>query len=178
MVLKEAILNVLTMKDIINKYNIPVNRQMCNCPFHKDKTASMKIYENTFYCFSCNRTGDLIQFVQYLFGLNFQEAMEKINYDFNLGFKTRGLFNKKEIIKKQKEYEEKKNKELAQKQKENQLLNKACKKVRIYRKILQKFHNEITFENWEDKVEVIAYLQEKIELLEIYIDNKLQSMIK
>lgn len=173
MVLKEAILNVLTMKDIINKYNIPVNRQMCNCPFHKDKTASMKIYENTFYCFSCNRAGDLIQFVQYLFGLNFQEAMEKINYDFNLGLQTRGIFNKKEIIKIQKEYEEKKNKELAEKQKQNELLNKACKKVRIYNNILNKLHNEITIQNWEENVQAIIYLQEKIELLENYIDKKI-----
>ena len=58
----------------------------------------MKVYKKSFYCFSCNRTGDLIEFVKQYFNLNFQEAMEKINYDFNLCLKTRGRLNKKRLI--------------------------------------------------------------------------------
>ena len=56
--------------------------------FHNDKTASMKIYEKSFYCFGCNKTGDLIQFVEYLFNISFKEAMQKINIDFNLKLNT------------------------------------------------------------------------------------------
>lgn len=40
-----------------------------------------------FNCFSCNRTGDLISFVEQLFNISFKEAMEKINQDFNLKLK-------------------------------------------------------------------------------------------
>ena len=78
------------MKDMLNKYGIEIKKYMCHCPFHKDNSPSMKVYEKSFYCFSCNRTGDLIEFVKQYFNLNFQEAMEKINYDINLGLKTRG----------------------------------------------------------------------------------------
>ena len=54
--MKEEILNVITMKDILNKYHIPYEKSMYHCPFHKDKNASAKMYDNSFYCFSCNKT--------------------------------------------------------------------------------------------------------------------------
>ena len=107
--MKEEILNILNMQDILNKYGIKIIKYMCHCPFHKDNSPSMRIYEKSFYCFSCNRTGDLIEFVKQYFNLNFQEAMEKINFDFNLGLKTKGRISKKRLLEIQKE-KEKKNK--------------------------------------------------------------------
>ena len=62
--MKEEILSLLNMKDILNKYGIKIKKYMCNCPFHKDNSPSMKIYDKSFYCFSCNRTGDFIEFVK------------------------------------------------------------------------------------------------------------------
>lgn len=176
--IKETILNILTMRDVINKYRIPIKKDMCNCPFHKDKTASMKIYDKTFYCFSCHRGGDLIQFVEFLFNLNFQEAMEKINYDFGLNLKTRGFFKKEDILKIQKKYEEQKQKEMKIKEKNNLLLNQACLRYRIYNNILKKIKKQTNRENWEENVEIISYLQEKLEILDLYIENKLNNMLK
>ena len=94
------------MHTIISYYGIKFNREMCSCPFHKDKSPSMKIYDKSFYCFSCNKTGDLIQFVQYLFGLDFVKAMEKINYDFNLNLSK--TTNREELKKIQLAYEREK----------------------------------------------------------------------
>lgn len=54
--MKDEILKVISMKDILEKYNIPYKRSMFHCPFHKDKNASAKMYDNSFYCFSCNKT--------------------------------------------------------------------------------------------------------------------------
>lgn len=36
----------------------------CRCPFHNEKTASLKIYPdtNSFYCFGCHASGDVIDF--------------------------------------------------------------------------------------------------------------------
>ena len=49
--MKDEILSIITMEDILNKYNIPHKRNMFNCPFHTDKNASAKMYDNSFYCF-------------------------------------------------------------------------------------------------------------------------------
>lgn len=39
-------------------------QKMISCPFHEDKTPSMKLYEDGhFHCFSCNRHGDVYDFV-------------------------------------------------------------------------------------------------------------------
>src|SRR2546427_10740246 len=32
------------------------NRQIC-CPFHEDRTPSLRIYDNGYYCFSCGAHG-------------------------------------------------------------------------------------------------------------------------
>lgn len=47
----------LSMKDVLAHYNLVPNRNNhINCPFHDDKTPSMKVFEdsNTLYCFSGN----------------------------------------------------------------------------------------------------------------------------
>jgi DNA primase len=52
-----------------------------SCPFHEDKTPSMKIGPDrqTFYCFSCQSGGDVIAFVQKLHGLAFKDALKYLN---------------------------------------------------------------------------------------------------
>ena len=57
----------LSIKTVLETYGLkPDKNQMLNCPFHEDKTPSMKIYEktNTFHCFGCGATGDQIEFIQ------------------------------------------------------------------------------------------------------------------
>ena len=161
------------MQDILNKYGIKIIKYMCHCPFHKDNSPSMRIYEKSFYCFSCNRTGDLIEFVKQYFNLNFQEAMEKINFDFNLGLKTRGRLSKKQLFQLQKQQQIKKQKEEYRKQLITKKLIKASNHYKIYNDIIYNLKKEITKDNWEDKVETIAFLQEKIELLDLYMENLL-----
>ena len=171
--MKEEILNILNMQDILNKYGIKIIKYMCHCPFHKDNSPSMRIYEKSFYCFSCNRTGDLIEFVKQYFNLNFQEAMEKINFDFNLGLKTRGRLSKKQLFQLQKQQQIKKQKEEYRKQLITKKLIKASNHYKIYNDIIYNLKKEITKDNWEDKVETIAFLREKIELLDLYMENLL-----
>jgi len=45
--------------------NMDQNKQI-NCPFHDDDTPSCRIYPktNTFHCFSCGATGDVIEFIE------------------------------------------------------------------------------------------------------------------
>ena len=73
--------------DVASKY-LTLNRRGGNfwacCPFHNEKTPSMKIYEKDYHCFGCGEHGDVITFVQKLFNLSFQEALKKIDIDFGL----------------------------------------------------------------------------------------------
>lgn len=48
------------------------------CPFHQEKTPSFFIYpkSNSFYCFGCNRGGNVINFVRLLYGYSFKEAVK------------------------------------------------------------------------------------------------------
>lgn len=59
--------------------------EYCKCPFHSEKTASMKIYPKSFYCYGCGTGGDVIKFFQLYYNLGFREAMLKINDDLRLG---------------------------------------------------------------------------------------------
>lgn len=76
----------LTMRDVFEKYGYSINRNgfVC-CPFHQEKSPSMKVYEASFYCFGCGLNGDAISFVSKLFELDFKETLRKIDSDFCLG---------------------------------------------------------------------------------------------
>ena len=57
---------------------------MCRCPFHSDKTPSMKINETYYYCFGCHSTGDVIDFTARLFDLSPLDAARKLASDFGI----------------------------------------------------------------------------------------------
>ncbi len=70
----------LPIKTVLNHYNLsPDKNGMLNCPFHNDKTPSLKIYEktNTFHCFGCGATGDQIEFIQKKENLTKHQAILK-----------------------------------------------------------------------------------------------------
>lgn len=54
---------------------------MTLCPFHDDHHPSMKVDER-YYCFACNETGDVIDYVARLFDLSNYEAVKKLQADF------------------------------------------------------------------------------------------------
>lgn len=83
-----AIKAAVTVRDAAIRYGITVGRDgMALCPFHGEKTPSMKIYpgDRGFYCFGCGAGGDVIKFTAMLFDLSSKEAAEKLDEDFGLG---------------------------------------------------------------------------------------------
>lgn len=84
--MKEKILQSIDMRMIAELYGLEINRSgFCKCPFHSEKTPSMKLYPKSFYCYGCGTGGDVIKFVQLYHNIGFREAMLKINDDFRLG---------------------------------------------------------------------------------------------
>lgn len=62
------------------------------CPFHNEKTGSLKIYsggKSGWHCFGCGRGGSVIDFVMELFGIGFREACLRLNEEFHLGLSDR-----------------------------------------------------------------------------------------
>jgi hypothetical protein len=48
------------MPEVVRRYGIEINRAgFCRCPFHNEKTASMKIHPTSFFCYGCGAGGDL-----------------------------------------------------------------------------------------------------------------------
>ena len=73
---KETIKQQHSMRDVLSRYGMVPNRAgFINCPFHpKDRTASMKIYKDSYYCFGCGATGDIFTFVQNMDNCDFKTA--------------------------------------------------------------------------------------------------------
>lgn len=84
----ESIKQRVTARDVFEHYGFHVNHDgyVC-CPFHGEKTPSCKIYPGNrgWHCFGCHKGGDVLDFVQLYFGLDFQEAAAKLDDDMRLG---------------------------------------------------------------------------------------------
>lgn len=81
----QTIKDQLTMRGVLLRYGCePNNRGFMCCPFHNEKTPSMKIFDKDYHCFGCGANGDVISFVQQLFSLSFPDTLKKIDIDFGL----------------------------------------------------------------------------------------------
>lgn len=75
----------VSVKEAAEYYGLEVKRgSMVCCPFHNDRTPSMKLNEDYFYCFGCGATGDVIDLVAKLFNLSSYDAAKKLADDFGI----------------------------------------------------------------------------------------------
>ena len=68
----------VTMKQVAELYGIDTKRGMINCIFHDDKTPSMKLYDDHYYCFGCGGHGDAVSFAAQITGLSQYEAAKQL----------------------------------------------------------------------------------------------------
>ena len=64
----------------------PDRQGYCRCPFHAEKTASLRLYqgERGWHCFGCGAGGTVIDLVMRYNGLKFWPAVIKLDSDFGL----------------------------------------------------------------------------------------------
>ena len=75
----------VTTRQTAERYGLSVNRSgMVKCPFHEDHHTSMKV-DDSFYCFGCGASGDVIDFTARLFGLSPYDTAKKLETDFGIG---------------------------------------------------------------------------------------------
>jgi len=74
----------VTCREAAEHYGFHVSRNgMMRCPFHEDRTPSMKVDRN-YICFGCHEKGDVIHFIEKLFNLRPYEAACRLKEDFHL----------------------------------------------------------------------------------------------
>lgn len=82
----EAVKDAIPTRTAAEHYGIKVGRGgMACCPFHDDRTPSLKL-DVRYHCFGCQEDGDVIDFVEKLFGLPPKQAAEKLAADFGVRY--------------------------------------------------------------------------------------------
>lgn len=75
----------VTPRMAAERYGLPIRQgSMVCCPFHADRTPSMKLNKDYFYCFGCGASGDVIEFTSKLFGISALDAAKKLAADFGI----------------------------------------------------------------------------------------------
>lgn len=94
--------SITNLKDQVNIVDvvsraIPLKRAGSSykavCPFHNEKTPSFNVNEQRqmFYCFGCQASGDVIEFVKRFYNLEFNEAVERLGNEYGIELEqTRG----------------------------------------------------------------------------------------
>ena len=81
----ESVKAAATVRQAAEHYGLKIGQgNMVCCPFHADRTPSMKLDEDYFYCFGCGTSGDVIDLVAKLFNLSSYDAAKKLAYDFGI----------------------------------------------------------------------------------------------
>lgn len=90
--------NALDTSIVFERYGFaPDKKGFVCCPFHHEKTPSMKVYPNNrgYHCFGCGEHGGVIDFVMKHFNLSFKESIQKLNEDFSLGILSESSFDRR-----------------------------------------------------------------------------------
>ena len=86
MTIWDSVKQAVTAREAAEYYGIEPNRAgMCLCPFHGERTPSMKLDER-FHCFGCGADGSVIDLAAGLFELSPLEAAKKLAADFGIAY--------------------------------------------------------------------------------------------
>lgn len=147
----------ISMREIVEQYGIKIDRKgFCCCPFHKEKTASMKIYKDSYYCFGCGESGDIFSFVQKMDGVDFKTAFQNLGGTYNNeGDYRHKLFRYR--MEKQKETEK------ARLQREAEEKRQIIQEIKLQKLFVRIF--PVFDDDWCAAVSRLEYLFYRLELL-------------
>ena len=160
----EEIKNYYTMHDIVaGRYGLRIKHGFIQCPFHKgDNSASLKIYNKSYYCFGCGAGGDIFNFVQRMEDVSFKDAFLLLGGEYETGQKV----NKKVLAHKKRVREQKAKHEREKRLKQKDERNKLCREIELCRFIVR--HSEPLSDRWCNFTNKLQYLLQRLEGAEHY----------
>lgn len=82
----DKIKELVSMDDVLLHYGFPTSKYgRIPCPLHNGKDKNFSYRKNSFKCFVCGRGGSVIDFTMELFGIDFRQALLRLDSDFGLG---------------------------------------------------------------------------------------------
>lgn len=102
--------NHVTCKQVMQDFGTVIKRgDFCVCPFHAEKTGSMKLYPDGrgYYCYGCHDGGDVIKLTMKLYKYTFKGAVNTLNLAYNLGLdldRKMSMEERRQALKAQNEY--------------------------------------------------------------------------
>ena len=83
--LAEEIKSRITMTDVLTAYGLPVSRRgRIPCPLHHGEDNNFSYSDKWFKCFVCGESGSVIDFAMKLHGIDFRQAIVRLDTDFGL----------------------------------------------------------------------------------------------
>ena len=163
----EIIKRTLSFDDILRTYGFEANRAgYINCPFHSEKTASLRIHKNklSFKCYGCGEQGTFIDFVAKLFNIDFKQAVAKIDYDFRLGL-LNAKYTYREIIETKKRMNELKKERLEAEKKKSEaakIYNLSLSIFVLYEELLKRYTPKTPEQEWSKEFKELLKMRSLI----------------
>lgn len=147
----------VSMREVVERYGIHIDRKgFCCCPFHKEKTASMKVYKDSVYCFGCGRSADIFSFVMGMEHCDFKTAYKALGGSYRQqSDHQRNLYHYH--LQKRKEDEIKRLQRIEQEKKE---VTEEIRMQKLFKKLSPVFSDD-----WCEAVNRLEYLFYKLEYL-------------
>ena len=147
----------VSMREVVERYGIHIDRKgfIC-CIFHNEKTASMKVYKDSVYCFGCGRSADIFSFVMGMENCDFKTAYKALGGSYRQqSDHQRNLYHYH--LKKRKEDEIKRLQRIEQEKKE---VTEEIRMQKLFKKLSPVFSDD-----WCEAVNRLEYLFYKLEYL-------------
>lgn len=167
--LYQKVKEAVSMQQVAEYFGLQANRRgLCLCPFHQDKTPSLKLYPDGkgFYCFSCGAGGDQVKFAALYQGVSNYEAAKGLALAFHVPVQEPVTYREK----REAEKERRKRRDLAA------FVHKAKMYLTAYRGLLCEAVREKNGHFWEG-LGSITYVEYLLDCLEqcpekVYADKK------
>jgi len=162
----------VTSRQIVEHYGFHLNRggYIC-CPFHGEKTPSLKVHKSGWYCYGCHEGGDAIEFVRLFERCRFNQAVAKVDLYFGLDLIKPEKVSLSDLYRQRSEQKAKRDAEnalIAEKSAFSARLDEDwCSNWSLYKEAWSAPAGERNAQQWwnlaiaEDMLEYIDYMQEK-----------------
>lgn len=129
--------NRLDMPQVLSRYGFGVSKRM-KCPIHNGQDLNFEVKKHSWRCYSHCGGGDVISFVQKIYGLTFPEALRKLDADFALGIYEKPTLKRYRELQRIDRELKKKQAEAAEKAEINRIIwDVLCEKRKLYEKITE-----------------------------------------